>query len=174
MNFRLIDVANHNDTNVVATDYQRVTVASVTAMGELGSCLARACLPGTTIYLCGELGAGKTTLVRGFLRELGYQGRVKSPTFTILESYQVADKLIVHFDLYRFQTPTEWEGIGASDYFNGKSIGLIEWPEMAQGMLPPSDLCCDFSFTDKLDERVVMIRATSGLGEYLVGSLFIK
>ena len=92
------------------------------------------------IYLRGDLGAGKTTLVRALLNALGYQGRVKSPTYTLLEQYEVAGLNLRHFDLYRFRDAAEWEIAGFHDEFDGKNICLVEWPEQAAGLLPPADV----------------------------------
>lgn len=97
--------------------------------------------PGMVIHLHGDLGAGKTTLVRGMLRALGYAGRVKSPTYTLVETYHVAEGLdIYHFDLYRLRNKEEWDAAGFRDEFDGRNIFLIEWPERAQGLIPPADL----------------------------------
>lgn len=106
----------------------------------LGAALASALEPGLTIYLRGELGAGKTTLARGVLRALGHQGPVKSPTYTLVEVYEVSRLHLHHFDFYRFQDPKEWIDAGFRESFNGRTVSLIEWPERAGGMLPPADL----------------------------------
>jgi len=106
----------------------------------LGASLARALVPGMVIWLRGNLGAGKTTLVRGLLRGLGFQGKVKSPTYTLLESYVISGLYLYHFDLYRFVDPEEWDALGFRDYFNRDSICLVEWPEKAAELLPVPDL----------------------------------
>ncbi len=96
------------------------------------------------IYLRGDLGAGKTTLVRALLNTLGYSGRVKSPTYTLLEHYQIAGLHLRHFDLYRFNSPEEWAQAGFRDEFDGRNICLIEWPEKAQGLIPAADIIIMF------------------------------
>ncbi len=106
----------------------------------LGAAIGRALEPGLVIYLRGELGAGKTTLARGLLRELGHQGAVKSPTYTLVEVYEVSRLHLHHFDFYRFQDPREWIDAGFRDSFNGRTVSLVEWPEKAAGQLPPADL----------------------------------
>ena len=106
----------------------------------LGARLAAVLEPGLTIYLRGELGAGKTTLVRGILRALGHAGAVKSPTYTLVELYDVSRLHLHHFDFYRFQDPREWIDAGFRESFNGRTVSLIEWPERAGGSLPPADV----------------------------------
>jgi tRNA threonylcarbamoyladenosine biosynthesis protein TsaE len=100
--------------------------------------------PGMVIYLHGDLGAGKTTLVRGVLNALGYKGRVKSPTYTLVEPYHVAGLDLRHFDLYRLQNEEEWDSAGFRDEFDGHNIFFIEWPERAEGFLPKEDVSIEF------------------------------
>ncbi|MSP53629.1 MAG: tRNA (adenosine(37)-N6)-threonylcarbamoyltransferase complex ATPase subunit type 1 TsaE [Gammaproteobacteria bacterium] len=108
------------------------------------------------IYLHGDLGAGKTCLVRGILRGLGYSGNVKSPTYTLVELYQISEQTIYHLDLYRLNDPEELEHIGFRDYLDHHSIMLIEWPEKAQGFLPPADLEINIKIEDG-QRRVEML-----------------
>ncbi len=106
----------------------------------LGARLAGVQRPGMAIWLSGDLGAGKTTLTRGLLRALGYDGRVKSPTYTLVEIYPFSSFNLYHFDLYRFVDPDEWEDSGFREYFNRESVCLVEWPEKGGAILPPPDL----------------------------------
>jgi tRNA threonylcarbamoyladenosine biosynthesis protein TsaE len=105
-----------------------------------GAALAPLLQPGMVVYLRGELGAGKTTLVRGLLRALGVTERVKSPTYTLVEPYVVSKLYLYHFDFYRFSRSDEWVEAGFRDYFNRDSVCLVEWPEKAGGQLPAPDL----------------------------------
>ncbi len=102
----------------------------------LGAELAAALRPGSVVLLRGDLGAGKTTLVRGLLRAMGHTGPVRSPTYALVESYRLGGCDLHHFDLYRMGDPEELEAIGLRDYFDGEAICLIEWPERAGAMLP--------------------------------------
>ena len=131
--------------------------------------LASAISPGLVIYLRGDLGAGKTTLVRAVLTKLGYNGRVKSPTYTLLEQYDVAGEQFRHFDLYRFRDATEWEAAGFNEEFNGKNICLLEWPEKAAGLIPPADLEINFEILP--DGRNITLYAQSDTGTACLNSL---
>lgn len=92
------------------------------------------------VYLSGDLGAGKTTLARGLLRGLGYRGKVKSPTFTLVEVYEISRLYLYHFDFYRFNDPRELGEAGFREYFNSDSVCLVEWPEKAAAGLPAADV----------------------------------
>ncbi len=122
---------------------ENLFIATSEDMEEFGTKLADLCLTGgKVIFLYGNLGAGKTTLVRGFLRGLGHAGNVKSPTFTLVESYELPQIVIHHFDLYRISDPEELEYIGIRDYFQENSICIFEWPEKAQSLLPSPHISC--------------------------------
>ncbi len=124
-----------------------LTLADEAATRSLGARLAAALRPGMSVWLSGSLGAGKTTLVRGLLQALDYHGRVKSPTYTLVELYSLSSFNVYHFDLYRFADPMEWEEAGLREYFNAYSICLVEWPERAAEWLPEPDLAIRLAFT---------------------------
>jgi len=115
------------------------------------------------IYLRGDLGAGKTTLVRGLLRALGFHGRVKSPTYALVELYVVSRLNLYHFDFFRFRDPKEWSDAGLREYFSGDAICLVEWPEKAGGKLPSPILDVFLSTAD--GGRDALLTAHTEAGE---------
>lgn len=119
--------------------------------------------PGQIVYLKGKLGAGKTTFVRGVLRALGFDGAVKSPTYAILETYDLEKFHVIHMDLYRMQDPHELEFLGLDHYFNDpKMIALIEWPEKGEQFLPSATTEMLFDFVD--EGRVVNYTPPTQIG----------
>jgi len=135
----------------------------------LGAKLAEAVTAGTHIALQGGLGTGKTTLVRGFLRGLGYGGTVKSPSYTLVECYKLPAFPLFHFDLYRLRHPGELESIGFRDYFDGSGVCLIEWPERAGELLAAPDLRLRFSFAGS--GRRIRLQPCSRRGAALLRSV---
>ena len=122
------------------------------------------------IELRGELGAGKTTLVRHLLRALGVQGRVKSPTYAVVEPYELPGLSIWHFDFYRLNDPREWEDAGFRDIFASPGLKLAEWPDKAASMLPPADLDIQLE-VDPSEQRCVSLRAHTATGATLLKGL---
>jgi len=118
------------------------------AMLNLGVSFAAQLQGGDVVYLVGDLGAGKTTLVKGIIHGLGYSGSVTSPTYTLVESYEFADFNVYHFDLYRLESPEELEFLGIRDMVGDQSVILVEWPDKGQGVLPVADHLIDITYKD--------------------------
>jgi tRNA threonylcarbamoyladenosine biosynthesis protein TsaE len=135
----------------------------------LGASLARALAPGLTIYLHGDLGAGKTSLTRALLHAAGHAGHVKSPTYTLAEPYaiEIAGRPteLIHFDLYRMGSPEEFLDAGFREYFNQSTVCVIEWPEKAETVLPPPDINIFIAISGESGEgRDVELHALSDQG----------
>jgi tRNA threonylcarbamoyladenosine biosynthesis protein TsaE len=122
------------------------------------------------IELRGDLGAGKTTLVRHLLRALGATGRIKSPTYTVVEPYSLARGPAWHFDFYRFSDPREWLDAGFRDIFASPGLKLVEWPEKATGLLPDADWVLELHTQDD-DSRQVRLTAQTARGQALLAAL---
>lgn len=133
------------------------------AMLAFGASLAQAVGGHGTLYLHGDLGAGKTTLSRGLLRGLGHAGKVKSPTFTLVEPYEIGGVRVFHFDLYRLVDPEELEFMGIRDYLDGSALCLVEWPERGAGVLPKADLA--ITITPHGSGRLLSLSPQGALGE---------
>ena len=114
----------------------------------LGASLAQAGLSRGTVYLTGELGTGKTTLVRGFLRASGVTGSIRSPTFTLVEEYRIGAMTVGHYDLYRLSEPEELEFLGLRDHLAADSLCFFEWPERGVGVLPAPDVEIRFEYAE--------------------------
>ena len=144
-------------------------LASEKEMLGLGAMLSRFLCGEGVIHLSGGLGAGKTTLCRGILRAMGHLGAVKSPTFTLVEPYQISGSEVYHFDLYRLADPSELDYIGIDEYFGKNKLCLIEWPEKAIGYLPQHDL--DITIDVLVEKRIIDVRSNSRSGEKICTQL---
>ena len=138
-----------------------------------GAALAPLLAGGMIVALSGDLGAGKTTFVRGLLRALGWTGSVKSPTYTLVEYYPLSSLYLYHFDFYRFNDPEEWETAGLADCFNAAAACLVEWPERVAGLLPPADLAVTLIHTTSSadDGRRCALDARTEAGERCLGAI---
>lgn len=134
-----------------------------------GTALAQLVEPPCIIYLAGDLGAGKTTLARGFMRGLGHEGRVKSPTFTLLEPYELGAVNCYHFDLYRLGDPEELLFLGIEDLLQPDAVLLVEWPERGRGVLPAPDLSIEILHGES--ERRLTLQAGSEKGLKIINNL---
>jgi tRNA threonylcarbamoyladenosine biosynthesis protein TsaE len=150
-------------TLFIQNEQQMAQVAALTA-SELGN--------KCTVYLQGDLGAGKTCFARGFIRALGYEGNVKSPTYTIVEEYTLPQQTVFHFDLYRLVDAEELEYLGIRDYIRAQAILLIEWPDRGDGYLPAADVVVDIDYHSS--GRLVRIGAASSLGEQFFQKKSVK
>ncbi|WP_223300136.1 tRNA (adenosine(37)-N6)-threonylcarbamoyltransferase complex ATPase subunit type 1 TsaE [Methyloversatilis sp. RAC08] len=153
---------------LLMTDFLSIDLADTAATEALGTRLAAILRPGLALFLEGDLGAGKTTLVRGVLRGLGHTGKVKSPTFTLLESYAISSLNfpLYHFDFYRFADPDEFIEAGLDEYFGqtgpAGGVCLVEWPDKAGSHLPPPDLRIELAVAG--DARRAQLSACSEAG----------
>lgn len=146
-----------------------ITLPTESEMRDFAAHLAACIEGGAIIYLYGSLGAGKTTFARGFLRALGYNDKVKSPTFSLVEMYDFDERTIFHFDLYRLEDPRELKDIGIEEYFIPNAICLIEWPEKGMPFLPEPDLACHIDFAN--EGRAIILEAYTIRGETIIKKL---
>lgn len=136
------------------------------ATGRLAATIAPCVGPGFRLYLSGDLGSGKTAFTRALLRALGHRGRVRSPTFTLAEPYQLSSFELYHFDFYRFSSSDEWREAGFAEYLDGPGAAVVEWPERAGDRLAPADLHLHLGIAqeDAGEQRVLRLAAASARG----------
>tara|TARA_Y100001956_G_C4128444_1_gene191829 strand:+ start:3351 stop:3836 length:486 start_codon:yes stop_codon:yes gene_type:complete len=140
-----------------------------TATVNMGVRLAQVVQQGAVIFLHGDLGAGKTTLTRGIVQGLGHTGKVKSPTYTLVEPYELSNCSVYHFDLYRLGDPEELEYMGIRDYFAPTAICVIEWPEKGHGFIPTPDLNITMQYQG--EQRQISIETESERGIAILNTL---
>jgi tRNA threonylcarbamoyladenosine biosynthesis protein TsaE len=140
-------------------------LADAEATMRAGALIAPHVVPGMVITLAGDLGAGKTTLVRGLLRAAGVEGAIKSPTFALVEHYPLSSIYFYHIDLYRFENADDWDHSGLSECFRADSACLVEWPSRLGARMPPVDLALTLSWTDDGDGRRLEVCAHGAAGE---------
>ena len=129
---------------------------------RLGEALAAGAANGLVLHLRGELGSGKTTLVRGLIHALGHPGRVKSPTYTLLEPYSLLRLNLYHFDFYRFKNRSEWISSGFREHFNPASLCIVEWPERAGDLITPPDLEIHLSYDGAARQAALAAHSAPG------------
>ncbi len=149
----------------------RLHLANASSTEAAGARLAPHLANGMIVTLSGDLGAGKTTFARGVLRGLGWSGRVKSPTYTLVEHYPFSNLYLYHLDFYRFDDPSEWETAGVADCFRHDAVCLVEWPERVAGLLPRPDLALRLEHEANPATRTLDVRANSDAGERCVIAL---
>ena len=160
---RCLNLHEPNDSRI------KLPLADEAATVVFAARLAPCIKPGMVLHLHGDLGAGKTTLVRALLHALGYKGRVKSPTYTLLEQYEAGGLQLRHFDLYRFHDEDEWEAAGFRNEFDGCNVCLVEWPKKANGSVPQADV--EIMLEILSGSRNMEIRANSQTGRECLKAL---
>ena len=147
----------------------QINLADESNTHQLGQQLAAALHQGGVIYLQGDLGAGKTTLSRGIIQAMGHSGSVKSPTYTLVEPYELGALRLYHFDLYRLADPEELEFMGIRDYFDDEVVCLVEWPDRGADYIPSADL--EINLIKQGHSRSATLQAHTARGQSLLGQL---
>lgn len=151
-----------------STNYN-LLLPNLAAMESFAKRLATTLTPGSILYLQGNLGAGKTTVVRDLMNALGHTGAVKSPTYTLVETYTLPKYIINHFDLYRVTDPAELDLIGIRDYINPNTVCIFEWADKGENYIPPADLIVELEILS--EGRNATIKACSELGIRMLNAL---
>ncbi|TQF66610.1 tRNA (adenosine(37)-N6)-threonylcarbamoyltransferase complex ATPase subunit type 1 TsaE [Pseudoalteromonas luteoviolacea] len=150
-------------------DTLQLSLADEDATIALGRQLASSISEGAVFYMHGDLGAGKTTMTRGLVQGLGHVGNVKSPTYTLVEPYELPERSVYHFDLYRLGDPEELEFMGIRDYFSTQAVCIVEWPEKGHGYIPNPDI--DVYLAYEGDARSATLKAHSERGKQLLATI---
>ncbi|HET9045809.1 MAG TPA: tRNA (adenosine(37)-N6)-threonylcarbamoyltransferase complex ATPase subunit type 1 TsaE [Casimicrobiaceae bacterium] len=148
-----------------------VRLADAAETARVGAAIAAVLEGGMIVTLSGDLGAGKTTLVRGVLRARGIEGAIKSPTYALVEHYRVSSLYFYHVDFYRFADPDEWETAGLTECFRDDAVCLIEWPERVANLLPPADIALSLALEGHRDGRTLAARAFTAHGKRCVDAI---
>ena len=143
----------------------KLALRDAAATLHAGEVIAAHIMPGMVVTLDGDLGAGKTTLVRGLLRAASVTGPIKSPTYDLVEHYPLSSIYFYHIDLYRFTNADDWEGAGLAECFRPDSVCLVEWPSRAAGLLPVADLALALEWPAHDSGRLLQARAHGAAGE---------
>ena len=160
-----------NTSNITEASTKTIFLPDEAAQVSLAADVGKQLTSSFVMLLKGDLGAGKTTFARGFIHASGFDGVVKSPTYTLVEPYPIShERMCYHFDLYRLADAEELEFTGARDYFNDNDVCLVEWPERAEGFLPPADWICEFSHQQK--GRNLTVTALTEAGKKLMLQVF--
>lgn len=163
MSEKLVQIDTENTVSTESDKTLWLRIPNEEGMAFIGRCFAQTGTEDLTVFLNGELGMGKTTLSRGIIRGYGHTGSVKSPTYTLVEPYEVGSQQIYHFDLYRLADPEELEYLGIRDYFSQPAIRLIEWSEKGRGLLPVADLDINIEMDGKGRKAQFVAHSEEGL-----------
>lgn len=148
-----------------------IVLSNIEHVTQLAEQFATLQQTGLLIFLEGDLGVGKTTFVRALLGVMGYEGKVKSPTYTLVETYELANSLVHHFDLYRLQNPKELNDLGIEEYLTPNTLVFVEWPEQGKGILPPPDLTFHYDYDTHYEHRYLRILGHTDKGKELARRL---
>lgn len=160
----------NNNLTTHRCSFSLVDEQATVAMGKQIAKIVKSELnQGIVVYLNGDLGAGKTTITRGFVQGMGHVGHVKSPTYTLVEPYDLVNWQVYHFDLYRLADPEELEFMGIRDYFNENCCCFIEWPEKGSGLLANADITINMAYQG--EQRLVEFQSHNTLGKNLLLAL---
>src|SRR5436309_413571 len=170
-----LSLIDWNAASTIASDQPLQTLErylpDAAATAFVGAVIAPMLIGGMIVTLQGDLGVGKTTLVRGILRARGQQGPIKSPSYGLVEHYPFSSIYFYHLDFYRFANPSEWETAGLAECFRHDAVCLVEWPERAGDLLPRADLVLSLELAPPREGRMLAARAYSTAGAQCVNAI---